>query len=159
MFRFGESGASGWENFLENKPSIDELLVSQIFVNDDSDEESEQDHITPDLKKPLVWVNLEILRETEQWQPKKNEDEDIEDPDRIVLFQDISSFLFTISSQALKYQLVCYFLVFLGVPVDGVSFCDSQNVQLNIMEVRMFYLNNVYKVLQYLICKIVCKIK
>ena len=98
------------------------IPLSEIFPSSPQDKSSTQEKIiSSHFEKPITWLKLETTREMELWYPKKttddDEDED-EDPDRIVLFQDLGFALFTISDEILKFQLLGYFLSFLGVSVD-----------------------------------------
>lgn len=130
--RFGENDACGWDSWMEDNPenaSSKQIPLCEIFVSDASqtkaDEAEQEKIITAGLEKAFTWIDLEMFRESNQWQAKKTSDENIEqedletdDPDRVVLFQDISSALFRISNETLKFQLLCYFLAFLGVPTE-----------------------------------------
>ncbi len=72
-----------------------------------------------------AWVCEEISREAQHfapWSPdeaKGETEDDCEDPERMVLFDDISQVLFRLTSQEKQFQLVCHFLEFLGVAVPG----------------------------------------
>ena len=123
MFRFGEENAQGWVSWMEDQPkTTHNIPLGEIFPNSNiHDKDSTQDDIMNSrLEKTAIWLKVETSRETEQWCPRKTSDDEDEneDPDRIVLFQDISFVLFKISDEKLKFQLLCYFLSFLGVCVD-----------------------------------------
>lgn len=79
-----------------------------------------------------AWLEIEQLREQHHWLPWRPEteqsDEDCEDPDRMVLFDDISSSLFRINSEELKFELVWTFLEFLGAnPLPLYPSCSYQS--------------------------------
>ena len=97
---------------------------------DDNDDQIEKD-------QPLWknWVRVELSRERKQlspWQPNREAaqtEEDCDDPERLVLFDDISASLFKITDHANKFKLLLSFLVFFGVPVPCVSSSVSVDVQ------------------------------
>ena len=70
--------------------------------------------------KPEAWMKLEAAREYRHWLPWKPDpnngetEEDCEDPERLVLVDDISTALFTVQSEDLKSKLVIHFLLLLG---------------------------------------------
>ena len=118
---------------MEDKPKTS-LSLNEIFpsgAGSNTDESSTQEKILArHSEKTATWLTLEKARDAEQWRAKKTSDEedDDEDPHRIVLFQDISFVLFKISDENLKFQLLCYFLSFLGIPTD-VNSRESPTVQ------------------------------
>lgn len=70
-----------------------------------------------------AWFKVETSRENHHWKPWQPDkeagetEEDCEDPERLVLFDDVSSSLFNIGCLENKFQLVVQFLIFLGVPL------------------------------------------
>ncbi|XP_072031350.1 nuclear exosome regulator NRDE2-like [Amphiura filiformis] len=119
--RFGEKDAKGWKTWMMKKEKGGwEEVPPQNTANTEDDDETSQ---TLDSSKPLwqVWLQEEISREQSHllpWRPdtsKGETEEDCEDPERMVLFDDISSILFKIQSQQEKYTLILRFLEFLGV--------------------------------------------
>ena len=126
-------------NVSENSDS-NQVVLTEIFGNDAYEVNSrsidQEKVISSGLERTASWIQLEAFRETDQLQPKRTgndsdeqEELDAEDPDRVVLFQDINSVLFKISLETLKFQVICYFLAFLGVAVEFCSF-DSCNIRL-----------------------------
>lgn len=99
---------------------------------DDNDDEIAVERDQPLWKN---WVRVEVSRERKQlfpWQPDKElaqTEEDCDDPERLVLFDDISSSLFKITDPTNKLKLVLSFLKFFGVPVPCVSSSTSDEVQ------------------------------
>ena len=99
---------------------------------DGNDDESSLDQGQPMWKN---WLQLELSRERKQlfpWQPDREggqTEEDCDDPERLVLFDDISSSLFKIADSANIVKLVFSFLKFLGVQVPCVSSSTSGYVQ------------------------------
>ena len=95
------------------------------------------DEIAVDKDQPVWknWQQVELSREMKQlcpWQPDREAgqtEEDCDDPERLVLFDDISTNLFKITDPTNKLRLVMYFLKFLGVSVSSVSSSTSADVQ------------------------------
>ena len=98
-----------------------------IITFTEADENTEEP-ASPTAKlsdRPLwqAWVCEEVFREVHHfapWHPDEAKDEtedDCEDPERMVLFDDISQVLFRLGSQQKQFQLICHFLEFLGVSV------------------------------------------
>ncbi|KAM6201491.1 nuclear exosome regulator NRDE2 [Rhynchocyon petersi] len=119
--RPGEKGARGWRAWMHQQER-----GGWVVVNPDEDEE-ELDEDDPEIKdktlpKFQTWLGAERSRDQRHWRPwrpdktKKQTEEDCEDPERQVLFDDIGQSLITLSSPALRFQLVEAFLHFLGVP-------------------------------------------
>ena len=99
------------------------IPLSEIFPNTNICEKKStpENTMKSHSEKAATWLKVETFREAEQWCPRKtsdDEDETDEDPDRIVLFQDISFVLFKISDEKLRFQLLSHFLSFLGVHVN-----------------------------------------
>ena len=91
-----------------------------MFLVSENLEELEESIIEKKLSKCDTWLQIETLRETNHWlpwQPDMSADqteEDCEDPERLVMFDDISPVLFTVSEK-LHLQLVIFFLGFSGL--------------------------------------------
>ncbi|XP_077999752.1 nuclear exosome regulator NRDE2-like [Glandiceps talaboti] len=125
--KFGEKGAKGWNKWMHKKEKggwEEVVLLGQQDEEDEIDKEDELIQTSDPLWK--VWYKVENSREQQHWLPwkpdtKKGETEDdCEDPDRMVLFDDISSSLFKVTSLDLKFLLVLRFLHFLGIPTCPV---------------------------------------
>ncbi|XP_033115800.1 nuclear exosome regulator NRDE2-like [Anneissia japonica] len=127
--KFGEKDASGWNSWMQMKQKGGWKQVT-------SPEETEEFDEVEDEKIPetctgnwQAWLYLETAREQKHflpWKPdpkKGTTEEDCEDPERMVVFDDVSSFLFKIKSQDLQFNLLLSFLRFLGVnvPLHGSS--------------------------------------
>lgn len=82
-------------------------------------EEEEQLILQPEKEKWKAWLQIETLRESVHWLPWKpnlaegETMDDCEDIDRLVLFDDISQFLFCVPEN-MKSRLLIEFLNFLG---------------------------------------------
>ncbi|XP_066279089.1 nuclear exosome regulator NRDE2-like [Branchiostoma lanceolatum] len=118
--RVGEDGARGWRTWQEKKEKGGwEMNVTADDDVEDADEEEEVS--SQSASKSQAWLDIESGREWVHWLPWRPDtkagemEEDCEDPDRLVLFDDVSDSLFQLSSQAMRLQLVFHFLQFLGV--------------------------------------------
>lgn len=151
----GEEGAVGWDTWWQGKSentqkegrkpmgavspdnycSLINLQVpyseaSEVSVKVDGESERKDDaeaQVLKDASLQEAWVRLESLREKTQSLPCRTIEgqEDMEDPERIVLFDDISKHLFFVSDLWLKEQLVLDLLRFLGAPILVPSFLPS----------------------------------
>lgn len=134
---------------MENDSGDNRIPVGEIFsvvtAVQRKEKDVEQERIVSmDTEKAAMWIELEVLREENQWQPKKMNDDDdkeldVDDPDRVVLFQDISTALFKISQETLRFQLVSFFLAFLGVPVELCSFDPPGNFDPHHVRLQSLY--------------------
>ena len=85
-------------------------------------EKEEDAIILEQLPRSQTWVKMEKLREDSHflpWRPdaSKEETEDsAEDPERLVLFDDVSPALFRLTKSESCVRVVCLFLKFLGMP-------------------------------------------
>ena len=148
VLRFGEDGASGWSTWMakgsESVSSEALIDVKKIFKStssstadksssfDDNDDEIAIEKDQPVWKN---WLRVEWSRERRQlypWQPARETEqteEDCDDPERLVVFDDISSSLFKITDPSNKLKLVLSFLRFFGIPVPCISSSASIDVQ------------------------------
>ena len=85
------------------------------------DETAEQRVLSASGDRALAWVSLETSRAGRHWLPwRPNFDvgessvEDCEDPDRVVIFDDLSAALFSIEPMHDRFYLVCQFIDFIG---------------------------------------------
>ncbi|MGH0161600.1 UNVERIFIED_CONTAM: hypothetical protein FKN15_078503 [Acipenser sinensis] len=124
--RFGERGARGWQAWMHQQERGGWLIPNE---QDDEDEDIEDDTEVKDKTFPKwrIWLDVEASRETKNWLPwrpdksKGQSEEDCEDPDRQVLFDDIGPSVIRILKPELRFQLMCSFLQFLGIP-SGCSY-------------------------------------
>ncbi|XP_069772005.1 nuclear exosome regulator NRDE2 isoform X2 [Narcine bancroftii] len=122
--RFGEAGMRGWKAWMRQQEK-----GGWVFQNEEGDDEEEDEDgeeiKDKSLPKWQLWMQVESARDSKHWLPwrankmKGQTEEDCEDPDRQVLFDDVSSSMFQISSPKLKFQLVSSFLQFLGIPAQA----------------------------------------
>ncbi|XP_038530379.1 nuclear exosome regulator NRDE2 [Canis lupus familiaris] len=121
--RAGEKSARGWRAWMHQQERGGWVVIG---ADDEDDEPEDEDQEIRDksLPKWQIWLAAERSRDQRHWRPwrpdksKKQTEEDCEDPERQVLFDDISPSLIQLSSPDLRFQLVAAFLQFLGVPSD-----------------------------------------
>ncbi|XP_038072290.1 nuclear exosome regulator NRDE2-like isoform X2 [Patiria miniata] len=122
--RFGERGAKGWASWMQKKQRGGWAQIQEPQSDDRALEESSNPSMNSS-DQPLwqAWMREEVFREQSHfapWRPdeaKGETEEDCEDPERMVLFDDIGQALFRLSSQQNQFRLVLFFLDFLGVSV------------------------------------------
>ena len=131
--RIGEPGAKGWRSWVDHDkkefPNLGLVQLQQIWSETDvSSPSSFDDHEMELVKdKPLAeaWVSIERFRELQHhlpWKPsKEGEADSLDDPDRMVLFDDVSPYLFHLTTEESRLSLVQHFLNFLGVQTSAVS--------------------------------------
>ncbi|XP_019642715.1 PREDICTED: LOW QUALITY PROTEIN: protein NRDE2 homolog [Branchiostoma belcheri] len=119
--RVGEEGARGWGAWQERKEKGGwEMDVTADDDVEDADEE-EEEVVSQSASRSRAWLDIESGREQVHWLPWRPDtkagetEEDCEDPDRLVLFDDVTDSLFPLTSHDLRLQLVLHFLQFLGV--------------------------------------------
>ena len=130
--RLGEDGAVGWNQWLlasESQQVVKPLgMIDAHFLapsEDSSGNETEQGD--PELSLIAghtlagAWVLLENYRQQMDALPFRGSDDDLTDPERAVLFEDISRCLFTVDNEHLLLKLVLQYLRFLG----AVSTCGA----------------------------------
>ncbi|XP_074649475.1 nuclear exosome regulator NRDE2-like isoform X2 [Tubulanus polymorphus] len=112
--RIGENGAVGWSAWMADKLQQFPAPTTSA-VEDDMDEIAE--HGGVDLAN--LWLKVETARENHAWFPWRPNillgegQDDCEDPDRVVLFDDIAAFLITFP-KTLHLNIVSSFLELLG---------------------------------------------
>ena len=133
--RIGEPGARGWKSWVEHEnsnekdfPDLGLLQVRQIWSEADASQSTSDDQEMELVKeRPLAeaWLSVEALREAQHhlpWKPsKEGEADSIDDPDRMVLFDDVSPYLFHLTTEEMRLSLIQHFLNFLGVQTSAVS--------------------------------------
>ena len=124
---FGHSDAQHWNQwFARQKDShIPEPSIQSGQPMSMEEPDGEVDLTMPGLSTTQAWVLIERQRETTDflpWHPntaKGETEDDCTDPDRMVLFDDVSSSLFKFRNNDVKYQLLVKFIEFLsGVQVQ-----------------------------------------
>ncbi|KAK3713719.1 hypothetical protein QZH41_020706, partial [Actinostola sp. cb2023] len=145
--RFGESGALGWKTWMDKtttdkKPlALESLDFKKIFKschpshdNETEDTAEKEEELIKGLHKWEAWLKVEVSREQTQlkpWQPDQatgETEDDCEDPERIIIFDDISSSLFKLCNPPNKFKLILCFLEMLGVPSRPLSSSQSSDI-------------------------------
>ena len=113
--RFGQPGAKGWNSWHSKQKSGGK-------TDDDVQATTREDSFEPAcsrLSRTAAWLETERHRERHGWLPwqgdvsKGETDDDVDDADRIVLYDDVSPSLFKFSDDAVKCDLVFRFVDFL----------------------------------------------
>ena len=138
--RFGEPGAKGWAYVHKNKDNIEAIKAEAAADgggdNLDKAGRDEEDQLISSfggqVDEVQLWLKLEVLREHRHWLPWRErgvvgddeaEDEDeLEDPERSVLFDQLDGFLFQFRDPSSVFKLILCFLNFLGVDLDDEEF-------------------------------------
>lgn len=103
--------------------------------NSSFDENDDEIAVEKDQPMWKNWLQVESSQERRQlypWKPDRETgqtEEDCDDPERLVLFDDISTSLFKITDHDNKLKLLLSFLKFFGVPVPCISSSASADVQ------------------------------
>ncbi|KAJ3088671.1 Protein nrde2, partial [Quaeritorhiza haematococci] len=113
MPRFGEEDATGWAN---------SLFKDQDIPVPSGESRSQQ---SMDLKDEYrKWEQEETLKEFSAWLPARTataDEEDLEDPYRTVLFDDVRPFLFDATLPHTRSLLIQSFLQLLGIPMNNIQ--------------------------------------
>ena len=140
--RVGENGATGWAQWMQasqggQAPKSLSLIDARFLphsgalsVTKGEEQETEEEEEDPELALiathplPEAWLLLESHRDQHNALPHRGPEEDLTDPERAVLFEDISQYMFTIPESHLLLRLVLQFLQFLGAPTAGAPALD-----------------------------------
>ncbi|GFN96583.1 protein nrde2 homolog [Plakobranchus ocellatus] len=133
MPRFGEENAFGWAKWSEQKNKGLDQQMSFVDVNL---EEQEDAIIAEQLPLSQTWIKMEQLREKSHflpWRPntsKEETEDNAEDPERLVLFDDVYPMLFRLTKSDSCIRIICLFLKFLGMPStilsDRIQFWEKE---------------------------------
>ena len=114
--RFGEKDAPGWTNAPKGE------AYKGVKCEDQNDEEDEMVETFGNKVDDIeLWLRLELLRESNHCLPLRvipedpDEDDEIEDRERIILFDKIDGFLYQFKDQNQVFKLFLAFLHFLGL--------------------------------------------
>ena len=124
--RLGEVGAVSWSQWLESTqhkhPTKPLSFLDTHFLpphtHSDSGEEDGEDpeiNLISGCSLPEAWVRLENYRQRNDSLPFRGSEDDLSDPERAVLFEDVSHTLLSVVEPHLQLQLVLQYLQFLGV--------------------------------------------
>ena len=162
--RFGEKDALGWNNWTmanqrgsPNSSKLGLLDVSaflEIAESETRESDLDEEDVDPDVlmiagqSVPQAWLTLEVHRTVEQclpWRPdetKGESEEDCTDPDRLVLFDDISPTLFDIREPVSQLKLVLGFIQLLGGPVSASTSQQTATAMESLNQISLSLLNN-----------------
>ena len=130
--RVGEQNARGWKRWFEEQkkektgePNHTEQcgFLESVSYPEENLHKSLEEETALEMSlienKPLhvAWAHLEEFREQEHflpWHLSTPDEEEPEDVDRVVLFDDISSFLFHVKKESSRISLLATFLHFIG---------------------------------------------
>lgn len=105
--RFGDEGARGWAYLLEQLGQATALDARSVKSDDCQELEDEIVRRRPSLAD--AWLRLESLRDLRQWRPYRPdlsaEEVTSEDPERMVLYEDVGPALFRLRQPAAKLHL------------------------------------------------------
>ena len=129
---FGHDGAVGWANWEHGEAqSLQPLGIvgidrySEIFGKEiEADDEDDSDaKLVKGLPLNEAWFKLEMHKDEHNCLPtnEATAESDIDDPEHVILYEDISGFLFLITEESVRQLLLSEFIRFLGGPVSGVS--------------------------------------
>uniref|UniRef100_A0A8C9VEP1 NRDE-2, necessary for RNA interference, domain containing n=1 Tax=Scleropages formosus TaxID=113540 RepID=A0A8C9VEP1_SCLFO len=122
--RIGEKGARGWKAWMHQQERGGWVIPSEPDDDDDDDQDDGSEVKDKTWPKWRIWLDVEASREANHWLPwrpdktKGQSEEDCEDPDQQVLFDDVGPSMILLSKPELRFQLLCSFLRFLGLPCD-----------------------------------------
>ncbi|KAK4511241.1 uncharacterized protein ATC70_012455 [Mucor velutinosus] len=115
VLRFGEAGALGWCEYFratDNREEILDTALDKPPTNDNDDDN--------DMLSLQDWLAAEMESEQKNRLPlrmNQAEDDSVdEDPYRIILSDDITSFLFDTTTEDARQSLIYSVLVFMGLP-------------------------------------------
>ncbi|EEC74087.1 hypothetical protein OsI_09115 [Oryza sativa Indica Group] len=125
------------ENPDDEDPSAQEdveSLLKKLGIDGDADYNSE-------VKDPKTWNRwsfMELSRDNEQWMPLHEKlgslysddaptGEDNDQLSRVILFEDITEFLFSLSSEEARFSLICQFIDFYGGKISRWTSTNSSS--------------------------------
>uniref|UniRef100_A0A0A9E0V8 Uncharacterized protein n=1 Tax=Arundo donax TaxID=35708 RepID=A0A0A9E0V8_ARUDO len=130
----------------EDTPAQDDVesLLKKLGIDVDSESNSE----VKDTKTWNRWSLLELSRDNEQWTPLheksgslRSDDvpsgEDSDQLSRVILFEDVTEFLFSLSSEEARFSLICQFIDFYGGKISRWTSTNSSSWLDRILSLEM----------------------
>lgn len=111
--RTGEPGALGWSSWLESTFHNNEKDKDAIASSLHDMHEGSVQQVEP-KQSLLKWRDVEERRDALMWRPRRSIEE-VDDPQSVVLYSDISDILFSIRFTEVKLNLIVHFLELLGL--------------------------------------------
>lgn len=119
--RFGDRGALGWDHLMRlGGQAALEAATAHHGMQGEECRQLEDDIVSRQPGLADAWLRLESLRDLHQWQPYRpelsSEEVTSEDPERMVLFEDVAPALFRLRHPAAMLQLFqAWFSLLLGM--------------------------------------------
>ena len=115
--RFGDDGARGFAAWFDARKSGVQVAVASPRRNAPAEPAADLGTLAPWQR----WIQLETWREQAHWRPwvpdhaAGETDDDCDDPDRVVVLDDVAGHLVVIADERLREELICRFFEFCGV--------------------------------------------
>ncbi|XP_015689394.2 nuclear exosome regulator NRDE2 [Oryza brachyantha] len=111
-----------------------ESLLKKLGIDGDADYNSE----VKDPKTWNRWSSMELSRDNEQWMPLHEKSGSLFSDDaptgegndqlsRVILFEDVTDFLFSLSSEEARFSLICQFIDFYGGRISRWTSTNSSS--------------------------------
>ncbi|KAM0927264.1 hypothetical protein ACQ4PT_002987 [Festuca glaucescens] len=130
----------------EDAPAQDDVesLLKKLGIDVDAEFSSE----VKDAKTWNRWSAMELSRDNEQWMPVHEKSGSICSDDassgevndqlsRVILFEDVTEFLFSLSSEEARFSLICQFIDFYGGKISRWTSSNSSSWLDRIMSLEM----------------------
>ncbi|KAL6635205.1 hypothetical protein ACP70R_027876 [Stipagrostis hirtigluma subsp. patula] len=120
----------------EDAPEQDDVesLLKKLGIDVNAESISE----VKDAKTWNRWSSMELSRENEQWMPLHEKSGSLHSDDapsgddndqlsRVILFEDVSEYLFSLSSEEARFSLICQFIDFYGGKISRWTSTNSSS--------------------------------
>lgn len=118
----------------EDSPAQDDVesLLKKLGIDVDAESNSE----VKDAETWNRWASMELSRDNQQWMPLHENygsihcgdapsGEDNDQLSRVILFEDVTEFLFSLSSEEARFSLMCQFIDFYGGKISRWTSTNS----------------------------------
>ncbi|XP_066322738.1 uncharacterized protein [Miscanthus floridulus] len=133
-------------NDAEDSPAQDDVesLLKKLGIDVGAESNSE----VKDAETWNRWASMELSRDNEQWMPLHEKSgsihsgdapsgEDNDQLSRVILFEDVSEFLFSLSSEEARFSLICQFIDFYGGKISRWTSTNSPSWLDRILSLEM----------------------
>ncbi|KAF8730247.1 hypothetical protein HU200_017225 [Digitaria exilis] len=130
----------------EDTPAQDDIesLLKKLGIDVDTESNSE----VKDAETWNRWASMELSRDNEQWMPVHEKSgslhsgdapsgEDNDQLSRVILFEDVTEFLFSLSSEEARFSLICQFIDFYGGKISRWTSTNSSSWLDRILSLEM----------------------
>ncbi|RLM80581.1 hypothetical protein C2845_PM12G28500 [Panicum miliaceum] len=132
----------------EDTPAQDDVesLLKKLGIDVDAESNSE----VKDAETWNRWATMELSRDNEQWLPLHEKSgigsldsgdapsgEDNDQLSRVILFEDVAEFLFSLSSEEARFSLICQFIDFYGGKISRWTSTNSSSWLDRILSLEM----------------------